>query len=238
MDERDRFREAYGDIESRMRSLAEADGDVFLRNPEPSGPVDSIFICMEPSLGRGSPDEVRAEVEAGARNFVNSMEDFLLHFSIRRYLGGTYHITDFSKGAMLVSRAGVARTERYDRWYGLLLEEVDLVAAPGAVVFSVGGAVARHLRLRGFPRPFRTLLHYSGLAARARSAGIVGHEDAFEQFSATVTLDDVLAVAEDVLAAAVPARFRDETLARLTTGRLTESQKKLLYNYKIAFEHA
>jgi hypothetical protein len=85
----------------------------------------------------------RAEVEAGFRNFVSSMEDFLLHFSVREYLGGTYHITDPSKGAMLVRRAGVARTERYDRWYGLLLEEVDIVGAPGAIIISVGSAVAR-----------------------------------------------------------------------------------------------
>jgi hypothetical protein len=62
------------------------------------------------------------------------------------------------------------------------------------------------------------------------------HEDAFEQFRATVNLDDVLAVAKDVLAAAVPTCFRDETLARLARRRLTESQKKLLFNYKIAFE--
>jgi len=232
------FRTAYGGIETRMRNLAETDGDVFLPNPEPSGSVEYVFICMEPSLGgwARSAGEARAKVEAGFLNFITSMEDFLLHFSIREYLGGTYHITDLSKGAMPVRRAGVARTERYDRWYGLLLEEVDLVEAPGAVIFTVGRAVARHLALRGFPRQFRTLLHYSGLAARARSAGVVGHEDAFEQFRATVTLDDVLAVAADVLAATVPKRFRDETLARLASNRMTESRLKLMFNYKAAFE--
>jgi len=75
------FRETYRSIESRMRNLAEADGDVYVPNPEPSGPVNNVFICMEPSLGGGSPEKVRAEVEAGARNFVNSVEDFLLHWA-------------------------------------------------------------------------------------------------------------------------------------------------------------
>ena len=46
------FRAAYRALEARMRTLAEADGDVFLPNPEPSPPVEYVFICMEPSIGR------------------------------------------------------------------------------------------------------------------------------------------------------------------------------------------
>lgn len=70
------------------------------------------------------------------------MGDFILHFCIRQYLRGPterYHTTDWSKGAMLVKRAGVARTDRYDRWYGLLVDEMNLVATPGAGMFAVGG---------------------------------------------------------------------------------------------------
>src|SRR5262245_27273601 len=126
------FRDAYRDLEERMRARAVADGDVFLPNPEPEGPVHHVPICMEPSLGRWarSADEARSKVTAGFRNFVSSIEDFILHFSVRRYLCGPeqrYHITDLSKGAMLVGRAGLARAERYDRWYELLHEEIDLV---------------------------------------------------------------------------------------------------------------
>lgn len=103
-----------------MKDLAESDGDVFLPNPEPLGSVEYVFICMEPALGRWarSADEAKAKVEAGFRNFVFSIEDFILHFCIRQYLAGPmhrYHITDLSKGAMLVERAATARTERYDR---------------------------------------------------------------------------------------------------------------------------
>ena len=109
-----------------MRALATADGDVFLPVPEPLSPVQYIFICMEPSLGGGSPEKARAEIEAGGRNFVNSIEDFLFHFSIRRYLckpNERYHITDWSKGAMSVERAGIDRARRYDKWYSLLIDE-------------------------------------------------------------------------------------------------------------------
>ena len=65
---------------------------------------------------------------------------------------------------MLVERAGVARTQRYDRWYGLLVEELDLVAMSGTGIFAVGNAVAQHLERRAFPRPFTKVIHYSGLA--------------------------------------------------------------------------
>jgi len=125
------FRHAYRALEARMRRLADEDGDVFLPNPEPVGPVDYVFVCVEPSVGRWARPEEQAtsKVDAGFRNFVSSIEDFIVHFCIRRYLcapGQRYHITDLSKGAMLVKRASVDRTVRYDRWYGLLREELAL----------------------------------------------------------------------------------------------------------------
>lgn len=33
------FRAAYQELEARMKGLAEADGEVFLPNPAPAGPV-------------------------------------------------------------------------------------------------------------------------------------------------------------------------------------------------------
>jgi hypothetical protein len=88
-----------------MKALAEADGDVFLPNSEPLGPVDYVFVCMEPSLGRWarSADEAKSKVDAGFRNFLPSDEIAILHFCIREYLlepAQRYHITDVSKGAM------------------------------------------------------------------------------------------------------------------------------------------
>lgn len=225
-----------------MKALAEADGDVFLPSPEPLGPVEYVFIGMEPSLGRWARNaaDARSKVEAGFRNFISSVEDFILHFCIQQYLcepTQRYHITDLSKGAMLVERAGVARIQRYDRWYGLLVEELNLVATSGAGIFAVGNAVAQYLQRRAFPRPFTKVIHYSGLAVRARAAGIVGHEDSFDEFRSSVSLERVLASAEDVLmASAVPAVFRDETLARLAKSQLSESRQQLIFNYKLAFE--
>ena len=56
-----------------MRIQAEADGNVFLPNPEPEGPVDYVLICMEPSLGRWArnAEEARVRVKEGFKNFVS-----------------------------------------------------------------------------------------------------------------------------------------------------------------------
>jgi len=233
------FRAAYLNLEARMRALAETDGDVFLPVPQPLGPVQYIFICMEPSLGGGSPEKARAEIEAGGRNFVNSIEDFLFHLSIRRYLckpSERYYVTDWSKGAMLVKAAGVDRARRYDNWYPLLLEEVDLVGTSDPRVFTVGRDVEWHLRRLAFPRHVTPVIHYSPQAGAARAASVVGHEQDYEQFRGSVSIEDVLATAREVLEPSVPARIRDLTLARLERRQLTESQRKLIFSYKLAFE--
>lgn len=235
------FHAAYRELEERMRERAEIDGDIFLPNLEPEGPVNYVLVCMEPSLGRWarSPEEARSKVKAGFRNFLPSDETSILHFSIRRYLcesAQRYHITDLSKGAMLVDRAGLAREERYDRWYSLLQKEIDLVA-PNARIVAVGTNVYRYLERRGFRRPFTRVIHYSGQAGSARSAGIVGREDTFEAFKDSVCHDDLFATAQDVLASArVPGKIRDETLSRLKRFALTMSRKRLIFNYKVTFE--
>lgn len=67
---------------------------------------------MEPSLSGRLAEDLRSRVADGSRNFLNSIEDFILHFCARRYLcnpGERYHITDVSKGGMPVSAAGEKR---------------------------------------------------------------------------------------------------------------------------------
>jgi hypothetical protein len=223
-----------------MKALAEAEGNVFLPNLEPQGPVDYVLICMEPSLGRWArnADEARSRVEAGFRNFIFSIEDFILHFCVRRFLCDErrYHITDLSKGAMLVEHASIARGDRYDRWYALLKEELELVSSTGTGFIAVGKLVSEHLMRRGFSRPFARIMHYSGQAASARKAAIIGREGSFEAFKTSVSLDDLIADAKDVLLrASVPVEVCDETLARLSKSQLSESRRQLIFTYKTAF---
>ena len=225
-----------------MKKRAEKDRDVFLPNPEPEGPAQYVLICMEPSLHgwARSPDHARSRVEGGFRNFLLSVEVLILHFCIRRYLckpEQPYHITDLSKGAMPVRRARSARFRRYDRWYPFLQEEIELVATPDAGIVAVGNIVSQYLERQDFPRPFTKVIHYSGQAGRARSKGIEGHKDSFRAFRDSVSLEDVIATAEDVLTAArVPTEICDEALSLLERSQITTSRQQLIFNYKVAFE--
>jgi hypothetical protein len=169
------FQKEYRKLDQRMKALAESsEKGVYLPNPEPPAPVNYIFICMEPSLGgwAKSVEDARSKVSKGFRNFLAGIEPMLLHFSARRFLcdkGRRYHITDFSKEAMLVRDAGKAKKERYDKWFPLLREEIKLLAKPGARIVAVGKAAAEHLHRQGLP-PDITVIHYSPLAASARNA--------------------------------------------------------------------
>ena len=182
------FQARYRALEKRMKAFAEAHGDIFVPNPQPDAPVQHVLICMEPSLGRWarSADQARSKVEAGFRNFLFSIEDFILHFCVRRYLcksGERYHITDLSKGAMLVDRAKPERSERYDRWYPLLEDEISLVATPDAAIVAVGKVVYQYLQRQRFRRPLTGVIHYSG--HRRRDAITIANEPTYHIPSAT-----------------------------------------------------
>jgi len=241
MHDRLTFLAAYHALEKRMRALSAADGDIFLPNTAPEGPVDYVLICMEPSLGHWAEtkDQAEASIEAGFRNFLWSIEDFILHFCAKEYLCGPaerYHVTDLSKGAMRVKAAAVDRFRRYDRWYDFLLEELALVCRATARIVAVGRNVEGQLRRRGFPIPFTTVIHYSGQAAAARKAGIRGREKAFADFGASVSMSDVVRWAEVLLAKPnVRDELREEILTRLKASDLGESRLQLMFNYMLAF---
>jgi hypothetical protein len=52
-----------------------------------------------------------------------------------------------------VERANEERSDRYARGYELLVQEIDLVAKPGARIIAIGRAVESNQRALGFKRP-------------------------------------------------------------------------------------
>lgn len=238
------FAKKYAALEERFRELAEAGGDIYIPNIRPSGPVDHVLIAMEPSFGRWArtPEAARQQLADGFQNFLYSPEDFLLHFAVQRYLcsgGETYHVTDFSKGAMLVEKAKKDRQKRYDLWYGLLFEEVALVARNTARVFAVGNAVDQHLARKGFPWSHQKVLHYSSQAAHARKLATRGRTAEFERLRKEVSHRDIVTVAEDVLSCSTMSdRLQDEAMQRLAAAEFTDSRRRLLFAYRRAFSEA
>lgn len=226
-------------LEQEFVAAAAVDGDVYLPNFTPYGPVDAVLIGMEPSLGGGTPVEVAAKIAAGYRNFMWSPEDFILHYAARRFLcsvGATYHITDISKGAMTVEKAHIDRHARYARWGALLDKEVRLIAKPGAHIIAIGRDVCRFLERNCLYSDVTSILHYSPRAITARNAAVRGQEAEFRTFADMLSMQDIVDVAVELMREnSIADAMVEEVIARLRKANLSESRKKLAFIYSTAF---
>jgi hypothetical protein len=236
------FHTAYRALEQRMKALAETDGQVYLPNPEPLAPVRYVLICMEPSLAgwAKSQEEAKSKVAAGFQNFLAStLEINILHFCAQSYLCGTaerYHITDISKGAMWTDQAKHERRERWDRWFPLLLDEIDLCGTATTQFIAVGREVASYLA-KQFAKPFTYVIHYSPEARGARKAFAIAHQNSFERFKDTVSIKDILAATEATFCRAnLRVDLREQWLKKLARRNLTDSHRQLIFHYKTKFE--
>ncbi len=170
---------------------------VYLPCKKPENMVDYIFVGMEPSFGwADSVEDGEKKVEEGATNFgaFTPPDDAkapldLLKLSIERFLcqpGETYYLTDISKGAMPVAMAGIDREQRYEEWYPLLLEEIDMAGKPGAPIIAIGKQVKNFLQQNDLEgktgRPLYAVLHYSNQAARYWKTEAEGDPKGFEEF--------------------------------------------------------
>jgi len=123
------FADEYAALEERFGHEVENDralyglsrGDCILaRMMQPPERVDHVFIGSEPSLKRWAPSEAAASrvIAQGYKISAQNIEDFVLHFCIRKYLlstDQTYAVTDLSKGGMRVQQADRDRLQRYER---------------------------------------------------------------------------------------------------------------------------
>lgn len=245
------FSEAYAELEHCFKSQVDADNKrcalgsdegIYLPNIKPANPVDFVFVGMEPSIGRWAPDlqKAREMIDRGFKNFAWSIEDFILHFCIREYLcnaSETYYITDVSKGAMKTRAAGRQRKDRYEDWYPLLQEELRVTTKPEARIISIGKRVGSFLSKKGTRGHVETILHYSQQANKHRGLNSKRQPKAYHEFSSSITLCDVMRTAEEVMTDAGMKPFIDDTLMRLNQGLgLTDSRKKLMFDYKVSFE--
>ena len=159
---------------------------VYLPCKKPKDMVDYIFVGMEPSFGwADSVEDGEKKVEAGATNFgaFTPPDDAkapldLLRLSIERFLcrpGETYYLTDVSKGAMPVAMADIDREQRYEEWYPLLLEEIDIVGKPSALIIAIGKQVHNFLQQNDLEgktgQPLHAVLHYSYQAGQVLEDG-------------------------------------------------------------------
>ena len=176
---------------TRLRTWVEEKGlGVYLPCEKPKNKVDYIFVGMEPSMGfADNVEEAEKKVEAGdVTNFgCLTVPDHatdqldLLKLSIDRFLcrtGKTFFLTDLSKGAMPVSIADIEREQRYERWYPLLLKEIEIVGKPCVSIIATGKEAQQFLQKKerqgtgkGRPRKTPMALRHSRKKNLAKTVG-------------------------------------------------------------------
>ena len=240
------FSEKYKVLESKFENQVDCDNrelDIqseYVRNFIPPGPVDYVLIAMEPSTG--VPWNMPAKHVAHSqidRNFSLSVEDFILHFSIRQYLcqgEKTYHLTDLAKGGMKTKKAAVT-LQRYERWYPILEEELRLLTKPeGTRIIAIGKVVAKFLGNKGLCERVESVLHYTRTAAGYRDSRIKPWREHFQEFCQSFDKSAFEGSIRDVLKDADMDSYID--CCRPEGDKpygLTESRMKLLFYYKNRF---
>jgi hypothetical protein len=236
------FDRRYSSLVEKFMRLAESEGSVYLPTIRPAGPVDYVFIGMEPSLGHWArtPQQAEEKVRQGFTNFAFSIGDFILHYCIREYLcrsrGSTYYITDLSKGAMLTDEAKRDPEQRYEQWFEVLSDELALVEKRTTKTVAVGEAVKHFLESRGLSDIY-VILHYSPQAAKYRQKWIQWDGKGFREFKGHVSNKDIIATARAVTRQAkMDWILTSPSLRKLETQDLTDSQKMLMFSYKCYFQ--
>ena len=239
------FQERYRNLEDKFKEQVRKDRECygteseFLPNPAPAGTVDFILIAMEPSGGK-SQEEIAKHQEWSPKNFSGSVEDFLLHHSIRDYLcrgSESYYLMDLSKGSMPIKKADTDRWERYEQWYPLLEQEIELVAKPCTPIIPIGNYVGDFLKKQEMKNLQDRLLHYSQSAGRARKKVPVLRPGEYQKFKETVSWGGIENTVKQVLNDAGMAESIPGWLKRFRRGsKLTESRQKLMFTYKVQFK--
>lgn len=197
---------AYRNLEQQFRAQVERDRahiiervvqnwGVYLPCKEPKNQVDYILVGMEPSFGWAKCiRDAEKKIACGFRNFSRPSNHTdplaLFMFSIERFLcqpGETYHLTDVSKGAMPVTVAALDRDRRYEEWYPLLLDEIEILGKSGAPVIAIGKKVETFLRKCKLQhrtgRSLYRVVHYSRQASRHWKAAAEGDYGGFKAFN-------------------------------------------------------
>ena len=241
--------EEYRCLEKKFREKVRKDNKAncphahYLPNLVPKDKVDFVRVAMEPALGKACTQESK-ECWTGrgcSNNFVNSIDDFILHFCVRRYLcegsdEKTYHITDMAKTQLPPGCAKEGRFSRWKRWYCLLRDELKLVRKDNAPLIAIGRDVERFLKQKGEDSHY--ILHYSRRVLEkhvAREAKRCPSE--YEKFKENVVANCLKETVRQVLKDVRSDSCIDKILEQLQLDRnFCERRKKLAFTYKMSFK--
>ena len=237
------FNDDYALLERKFQEQVIADNkelgieSSYTPNFKPPGPVDYILVATEPSTG--VPSKRNEEAAEEPLNFSWSVEDFILHYCIRNYLcskSETYHLTDLAKGGMRNEDAAKQPTERHNRWYPLLEEELRLLTKQGKTrLIAIGKVAGDFLRDKYLCADLQRVLHYTRTAASHRRKKIAPWINSFPEYRDSFSKED--------FDRSIAQVFKDANLESYIPRRpeggkpytLTESRMMLMFYYMNRF---
>ncbi len=111
---------------------------------------------------------------------------------------------------MKTNDPAAGKIEKYEKWFPLFEKEIRLVAKSDARIISIGNQVNKFLTEKALIGHIGSITHYAATASKYRGKEIPGRQDEFRAFS--------------------------KTLKKFPCGKVvSDSQKKLLFDYKIRF---
>ncbi len=236
---------AYAALESKFKAQVQEDREKFgidseyLPNRNFELPADFVLVGMEPGIGITNDLAAAREtwIDRGAKNWVGSTQVAVLNYCAEKFLPGSHYITDVAKGAMKPKDARRGQAAKYRRWYPLLREEIEIVAKPKAPVIAMGGHAYDLLRRKGdFVGRLHAVRHYSTQAAKLFGEMIPGREPEYDEFKRRVDFGKVISLMARIIRDNDMDYFADHLMNQLQrSSGLTESRKKLMFDYKVRF---
>ena len=214
------FVEQYETLQSQWRQLAIDHGHQYLQYLAPRAPVDFVLVGKMTSIRVEDAAEIAPGeypiIDPPGYNLLSSIGDLIVNYGAHRHLcqpGERYYLTDLGKCAVPPKSAkGENQNEEFTAWYPRLLEELKLVAKPGATVIPVGSATGDFLKAQSnFPYHLTTpILHWSRAAvSAAKMAGSLFPRE-WDEFRRNTCWEDLRASTDEIFTAAGLGQHMDD----------------------------
>ena len=241
IEDQESFGEQYENLQSQWRQLAIDHGHNFLQYLVPRGRVDFVLVGKMTSIGEKDAGEIPPgyfpAIGPPGFNLLSSIGDLILNYGAHRHLcrpGESYYLTDLGKCALPPKYAkGKIAKDEFTAWYPMLLEELELVAKPGATVIPVGSATGNFLEGKpSFPYRLTTpILHWSTAAvAAAKMAGSLFPRE-WNEFRRSTSWDDLRASTEEIFVAAGLGEHMD-VVDRNFADKFKDFHRHYMFTYK------
>ena len=236
------FQEHYDALQTQWHQSAKDHRHHYLKYLPPHGPVDFVLVGKMTSIRQEDADKLSPgeppPVPPPGFNLLITLGDLLLNYGAHRHLckpGETYYLTDLGKCAVPPKEArGKTQEQEFNRWYPMLLTELQLVAKPHATVVPVGSATGDFLKKRQSNFPFRLaepVLHWSRAATAAAKMASSFFPEQWKEFQEATSWEDVRMSTQEILAAAGMRRDMDHIESRFKD-RFRDIHKHYMFTYK------